>query len=180
MNIVLIGMRGSGKTTVGKFLSKKTNKIFYDLDKLLIKKNGTSIPEMIKKFDWEYFRNKESEIAEEISNETDVVIATGGGIVLRQKNIDAFKKNSKFIYMRTSIPEMIKRIGEDMNRPALTNKKSLREELKEVLLQRKSLYEQTADIIIDTDNKPPKIIVEEIIRLLNNNGTIQQFNNNIL
>jgi len=166
MNIILIGMRGSGKSTIGKILSKKTNKTFYDLDKLLVQKIGISIPEIIKKYDWEYFRDKESEIVEEISKETNAIIATGGGIVLRQKNIDILKKNGKFIYMKTSIDTMIKRIGDNKNRPSLTNKKFLREELEEVLPQRKNLYESTADVTITTDNKTPKSIADEVITIL--------------
>jgi len=164
MNIILIGMRGSGKSTIGKILSKKTGKTFYDLDTLLVQKNDMSIPEMIKKFDWEYFRNKESEIAKEISKINNAVIATGGGIILRQKNITELKRNGKFIYLHTSVEEIIKRIGNDTNRPALTKNNKLEDELVEVLEQRQKIYEQTADITIETNNKFPKLIAEEIIQ----------------
>jgi len=166
MNIVLIGMRGSGKTTVGKLLSKKLNKTFYDLDRLLAEKESQPIAEIVKTHGWEYFRDKESEIAEEISQKTNAVIATGGGLILRQKNIDALAAHGKFIFLKASIPSIFRRISKDKNRPSLTEKKSFTEELEDVWNNRKEIYKQTADIIIETDNKAIKQIVDEIIKQL--------------
>src|SRR5258708_33419605 len=98
MNIILIGMRGSGKSTIAKKLAKKLDKQFYDMDTLLEKKVGMTLPEFVATNSWEVFRNKESEIAKEISAVTNAVIATGGGVIVRQKNIDTLKKNGVFIF----------------------------------------------------------------------------------
>ena len=166
MNIVLIGMRGSGKSTVAKLLAKKLAKHFYDMDSLLVKKVGMALPEFVNKYDWELFRDKESEIADEISSMADAVIATGGGVILRQKNVDALKKNGTFVFLKTSVEQMLKRIGNAKNRPSLTSKKSLKEEIEQVWKERKSLYEQAADVTIDTDNKTLDEIIEEIIKKL--------------
>lgn len=165
-NIILIGMRGSGKSTIGKMLAKKIDITFIDMDTLLAEKVNMSLPEFVKKYGWEKFRDKESEVIEKTQNLSNAVIATGGGAIIRKENIDALKKNGKFIYLETSIETMIKRIGKGKNRPPLTKEKTLEEELNHVLHERKNLYEQTADTIVKTDNKTVKQIVDEIVNLL--------------
>jgi len=166
MNIILIGMRGSGKSTIGKLLAKKLDKQFYDMDSLLEKKVRMTLPEYVKQLGWESFRDKESEVAEEVSHLTNVIIATGGGVILREKNINALKTNGKFIFLKTSIIQMLNRIGDAKNRPSLTKRNTLEEELEEIWKQRKSLYEQTADITIETDDKTTDEITKEIIKQL--------------
>jgi shikimate kinase len=168
MNIVLTGMRGSGKTTVAKLLAKKLHLSFYDLDILLTEKEKMPISDVVKLHGWDYFRDKESEIAEKVSQKTNAVIATGGGVILRKQNIAALKKNGTFVFLKTSVDEMIKRIGFDKNRPPLTIHKTLKEELEEVWRKRKDLYEKTADITIETDNKT----VAQIVEAINNNVTL--------
>jgi shikimate kinase len=163
MNIVLTGMRGSGKSTIAKMLAGKMNRSFIDMDSLIVKKVGMPLPEFVKKNGWKTFRDKETEVTLETADLTNTIIATGGGVILRKQNVDALKKNGKFVFLKTSIQTMIKRIGEDKNRPALTNKKTMEEELEEVWKERKNLYEQSADSIIETDNKTHEAIVNEII-----------------
>jgi len=165
MNIILIGMRGSGKTTVAKNLAKKLDKTFYDLDSLLAEKEQMPISEVVNKHGWDYFRDRESEIVKRISVQKNAVISTGGGVILRKKNIDELNKNGKFIFLKTSIETMVKRINGNKNRPALTTQKTLKEEIEEVWNNRKGLYEQTADFTIETDNKT----IEEIVNEITNN-----------
>lgn len=162
-NIVLIGMRGSGKTTVGKLLSQKLNKEYLELDEIMVDKIGMSIPQVVKKYGWDYFRDKESEIVEEVSLYSDKIISSGGGIVTKAKNIQALKKNGVFILLRASVETLLARIGNDSNRPFLTNKKTKREEIKELLEQRKKLYEEAADEIVDTDSIDAKLVADEIL-----------------
>jgi len=159
-------MRGSGKSTIGKLLAKKLDKQFYDMDSLLEKHVGMTLPEYVKQYGWESFRNKESETALDVSHLTNAIIATGGGIILREENINALKKKCRFVFLKTSIEQMLKRIGDAQGRPSLTNKTSLREEIEEVWKQRKSLYEQTADITIETDDKTTDEISKKIIKHL--------------
>jgi len=164
MNIILIGMRGSGKSTVGKLLAERLLMPFYDLDNILAAKEGMPITEVIQKHGWEYFRDRESEIAEGISGPANAVIATGGGVILREKNIEALKKNGKFVYLKTSIETMLNRIGEDRTRPSLTNQPAITDEIKQVLFEREPLYQKIATITVQTDNKTVQDIANEIMK----------------
>nr|MBP9719249.1 shikimate kinase [Candidatus Levybacteria bacterium] len=132
MNIVLIGMRGSGKSTIARKLSKKLGKPYVEIDKLIAKRFETTIPAMVAAHGWEYFREKESEITKEVSAMDNVIISTGGGVVLRAENSMALQKSGKLFYLRCTIATLLKRIGHDKNRPALTGQSSLEEEMKEV------------------------------------------------
>ncbi len=161
-NIVLIGMRGSGKTTVAKLLAKKLNKQYIELDDMVVKKVGLTIPEMIKKNGWNFFREKESEIAQEASLQSGKVISTGGGVVTKPENIDALKKNGVFFFLNTSLEKLTKRIGNDSNRPFLTNAKTRQEEIVKLLAERETLYKRAADKIIDTDKLNPSEVVDMI------------------
>jgi shikimate kinase len=166
MNIILIGMRGSGKTTVGKLLSERMLMPFYDLDSIMAAKEGMPIAEVIQKNGWDYFRDKESEIADAISGPANAVISTGGGVILRQQNIEALQKNGKFVYLKTSIDMMVKRIGEGSGRPALTVQPTVTDEIKQVLFEREPLYQKIANITIETDTKTIQEVVNEIMKQL--------------
>jgi shikimate kinase len=166
MNIVLIGMRGSGKTTVGKLLSERLLKPFYDLDSILAAKEKMPIAQVVAKHGWDYFRDKESEITEAISGPANAVISTGGGVILREKNIMALKKNGVFVYLKTSIDIMLKRIGEGSDRPALTAQPTITEEIKQILFEREPLYQKIANITVETDKKTIQEVVNEIMKQL--------------
>lgn len=165
-NIVLIGMRGSGKSTVAKILAEKLKKEYLELDKLIAEKARLTIPEMVEKYGWTFFRDKEAEIANKVSFENNKIISTGGGVILRQENIDVLKKNGVFVFLNASIKTLIKRIGNYSKRPSLTNKKALEEELGLILKQRNKLYCKTADEIIETDDLTSGQVAEEIISKL--------------
>jgi len=162
-NVVLIGMRGSGKSTIAKLLSQKLNKQFVELDELIVKRVGLSISEIVEKYGWDFFRNKESEIVQEISETFGMVISTGGGIVTRPQNVDALKKNGVFVFLNASLKTLVKRMGDDSNRPFLTNAKTRHEEIEKLLKERESLYRKAADKIIETDNLDPNKVTATIL-----------------
>ena len=166
MNIILVGLRGSGKSTVGKIISRKLNKTFYDLDSIIIKKEKKTIPELVGKYGWEYFRERETETIKEISKGENSVIATGGGTIKKNENIDMLKKKGKFIFLKTSLEQITARIGDDKSRPSLEGKKSFIDEMQEIWIMRKPIYEQVEDIIIETDDKSPEEVANEIISRL--------------
>lgn len=163
-NIILIGMRGSGKSTIAKKLSKTLNKPYIEIDALIAQGAGMSIPEMVAQHGWEYFRDLETQTTKQVCLENNTIISTGGGVVIRPKNVQALKASGKVFYLRVPIRTLLRRIGQDTNRPALTTQQTLKEEMEEILRNRRSLYENSADSIIDTDKKSKTKIVEEILQ----------------
>jgi shikimate kinase len=168
MNIILIGMRGSGKTEIGKFITEKIKFGFIETDKLIESNCKMPIQEIVAKFGWDYFREKEKQAINAIGNVNHKVISTGGGAILNRDNMAVLKQLGKVIWLKASIKNLVSRINKDSNyRPKLTCAKSLTEELKEIYKERILLYENNADFIIDTDGKNTDIISEEILMKLN-------------
>jgi len=136
-NIVLIGLPGCGKTTIGELLSKELNKDFIDLDKEIVKKEERSINEIFLKDGEQYFRNIESNICKEISKEANKVIATGGGVILNKENIEYLSKNGIVIFLDRKLENYL--ITND--RPLTKSKKDLERLHKE----RYNLYLSSCD-----------------------------------
>ena len=149
-NIVLIGYRGTGKTAVGKQIAKILDRKLIEMDRLISEKADMSIPEIIKNYGWDRFRDIESEIAETVSKLRNCVIDTGGGVILRSENVENLKKQGIIIWLKADIPDIINRIKDDNQRPSITSKKSFVEEVEDVLKQRKTMYEAAAEFCIDT------------------------------
>lgn len=162
-SIVLIGMRGSGKTTVGRILAGHLKRPYLDTDALIVQKVGMSVPEIVKKYGWNFFRDRESKVTEEVSHTERAVISTGGGVVTKERNVECLKKNGFLVYLEASLETLEARIGDDPNRPALTKEGIGLGEVREVLEQRDSLYRSAADIVIKTDARSPEKIAYQII-----------------
>ena len=156
-------MRGTGKTTVGKILAKKLKRRFIETDNLIEKKTNLTTSEIVNKFGWKKFRDLEQDVISEISCSSNAVISTGGGVILRQKNVDALGSNGYFFLLVASVDDMFNRIGDDSNRPFLTDNKSRKEDLKKTLDERSSLYRKVADYIIDTEKKAPEDIAKDVL-----------------
>lgn len=169
MNIVLIGFRGSGKTTIARKLVKKLNlkdSINMNLmimDDLIVNKVKLSINDIVAKYGWERFRDLENEVVKELSDMDNIIIDTGGGVILRDENIKNLKKNGFIIWLKINKETIIERIGDSNNRPSLTNKGFI-EEIEDVLKMREPIYRNAADYIIDTSYKNIDEIVDEILK----------------
>lgn len=166
MNIIMIGPRASGKTTVGRVLSIHINRPFLDTDELIEKREGISISDMVDIYGWSYFRALEKNIISNISDFNHFVISVGGGAVLDQENRSALKKNG-FIVFLTAKPEiLVKRMANDpsttKSRPTLTGEGSL-EEIEEVLFKRYHIYKTFSDLEIDTSDLEVNDVVERIL-----------------
>lgn len=165
MNIVLIGMRGSGKTSVAKILAKKLNKDCFDIDQLIAKQTCMSIASLVDQYGWDYFRRAESEITKDIAQKDNVVISCGGGVVAQSQNIQILKQNGKIFWLQVSVPTLLARIGYDTNRPSLTGK-SQKEDMEEVFKNRYDLYKNAADVSIDTEKLTKEEVVQKIFESL--------------
>lgn len=166
MNIIFIGMRGSGKTTISKLLAEKLGYPHIETDNLIEKKVGMQIADFVKKNGWEAFRTRESEIIQELSSYNHAVISGGGGIVLRKKNVAALKPNGVFIYLTASIDTLYERIKNDTNRPFLTTAKTHREDIGKTLHEREKIYQDTADFVVSTDENTIEDTVKKIYTYL--------------
>lgn len=165
MNIVLIGMRGAGKTTIAKLLSKKLQKEVIETDDLVAKKAKTTIANIVKNNGWDYFRDLESEVIQDIAEKNNIIISCGGGVVVKPKNIDKLKQNGKIFWLQVSVATLLKRIGNDNNRPSLTGRPQ-KEDMEIVLKERYEMYKKAADKIIDTEKLSKKEVAEKIIESL--------------
>ncbi len=161
MNIVLAGMPGSGKTTVAKAL-ERTGKKVIDTDEVIVGKYGR-ISDIFAEHGEEYFRDLETCTVMEASGLSDVVIATGGGCLLRGRNVELFKRSGKIIFLRTRPETLIKRVEGDTERPLLQG--NMRDRILSLYNARTPVYERAADIVIDTDELLPEEIAERILEL---------------
>jgi len=167
-NTVLIGYRGSGKTSVGKRISELVSKKLIIIDEEIVKKTGTSIPEYVEKNGWDAFRKIESEIISNLRNVKDSIIDCGGGIVENKRNIENLKSNGTIFWLKADTLTIAKRIKDSNKRPSLTEGKSSTEEAEEVLQKRIPLYKKSADFEIDTGNETVEEVCDKILELINN------------
>jgi shikimate kinase len=164
-NIYLIGLMGSGKTTLGKILSKKLDKDFYDSDQVIEEKMGVNVP-MIFEYEGEAgFREREKDILKELVSKQNIVLATGGGIILSESNRDLLAKNGIVIYLKSNQKDLVLRMKNDKTRPLLKNG-NVELIIKKLCQEREPLYEQIADFEIATKNKRIHEVVNEIIRII--------------
>lgn len=156
MNIALIGMPASGKTSVGKVLSEKLQKTFVDSDDEIVKPENKKIPEIFEEFGEAYFRNVEKSVIKELSMLNSQVISTGGGAILNSENIENLKANSRIYFLDRPLDMLIT----TSDRPLSSNRVDLEKRYKE----RYELYKSSADVIIDggkTVEEVAKIIEED-------------------
>ena len=165
--IYLVGSRGSGKTSVGKALAQRLAWDFVDTDALLCEMQGKSIAEIVEAEGWEAFRDYESLALLVASKDSEQIVATGGGMILREKNRVAMRESGVVIFLEVPPEELARRLGADpleAQRPSLTGK-TLLAEVKEVLLARQQLYEDSAHITVD-GAQTIKEIIDNIMALL--------------
>jgi len=162
MNIYLIGMMGSGKSTIGKILANKIDMPFVDLDTEIEKNTGKSITEIFRNDGQDIFRAIESQQLRDVDNS---VVSCGGGIIMDEKNCIIIKKNGRTILLTASMEELSNRLKDSYKRP-LFSKNNIIETLTKLWLERQSQYLKTADIAVKTDGKIPQRIADEILSRL--------------
>jgi len=165
-NIILTGLRGCGKSKIGAMLALKLQMNFVDIDEEIVNEENASIPDIITIKGWEYFRAIEAKITKKIAKLKNTVISTGGGTILDHDNEKSLKKNAKIIYLYVKPHIAAKRILGDKNRPPLTNKESVEEEMKQLYKERNGRYCESANLIFERSENAEKDC-EEIIQKLN-------------
>lgn len=166
MNIVLIGYRGTGKSSVATILAGRLRWDCVSTDAEIVARAKQSIPEIVKAHGWEYFRDLESDVCRDLGGKDSLIIDTGGGAILRPQNVQALKANGRLFWLTAEISTIEARIGGDTQRPSLTGFKSFIEEIAEVLEERRPKYCSAADHAIPTDNRSVTHVVDTILALM--------------
>lgn len=162
-NILLTGMRGSGKSTIGKILAGKLDMEFVDMDDLIEQKESLSVKEIVEKNGWDYFRKLEAQLCGKVAKLKNTVIASGGGIVLDDKNMAEFDDSTLKLLFVAKTNILSARIKGDANRHELTGQPTLLGELAEVWENRRDKYYRNADFIFETTEGTPELIAQYII-----------------
>jgi shikimate kinase len=169
MNIVLIGYRCTGKTAVGKILARELGRGFLDTDRLVEEETGSSIQGLVSGKGWDHFREREKSLIEEVTEEDNLVIATGGGVVMDKENIDNLKGNGWIVWLKADAAVIKERMGREERsgtvRPSLTGSDPI-EEIDRVLSSRASLYGEAADLMVDTSASSPREVADLVMKAL--------------
>ena len=166
-NIVIVGMMGVGKSSVGKVLAKELRCKFFDSDNEIESASNLNISEIFEKYGEDYFRQAEQNIIERIiSNNKNIIFSIGGGAYCNNHTIQIINSSSRVIYLKASIKTLLSRLkGNFSSRPLLRGKK-LKDEIIKILNERQKYYDR-ADYVFEVDNLHINEIVEKIINILN-------------
>jgi shikimate kinase len=164
-NVILVGPMGAGKSTIGRLLAKELRFPFKDSDKEIEQRTGADIPWIFDVEGEQGFRDREQAMLAELCDLGGVVLATGGGAVLRPENRQALRAGGRVVYLHTSVAQQLDRTARDRNRPLLrtADPGAVLRGLMEI---RDPLYREIADIIVETDERPPRMVVQEILERL--------------
>ncbi|HIL45116.1 MAG TPA: shikimate kinase [Candidatus Thioglobus sp.] len=163
-NIVLVGPMGCGKTTAGRQLASKLNQDFFDTDHEIINKTGVSVDHIFDIEGEEGFRRRESEVLESLCDMNNIVIATGGGVVLLPQNRLVLKNAGVVVYLSSSVEQLLRRTAKSKTRPLLENSSDRQKTITEIVNARDKYYREVATIVIDTTGKK----LNEVINIIMN------------
>ncbi|KPJ96190.1 MAG: shikimate kinase [Gammaproteobacteria bacterium SG8_15] len=165
-NIIFVGPMGAGKTTIGRQIAKALDRDFYDSDKEIEKRTGATIPLIFELEKEEGFRVRESAMIKELlSRESNIVLATGGGAVLNEKNRKYMAKHGFVIYLCAPLEQLVRRTARDKNRPLLQTRNP-KKTIEELLATRDPLYREVADIVFETDGFTVRQVVSKLQKLI--------------
>lgn len=164
-NVILIGPMGAGKSTIGRLLAKELKYCFKDSDREIEARTGADIPWIFDVEGEEGFREREEAMIAELAAEQGIVLATGGGVVMREANRRALSAGGLVVYLRTSVEQQLQRTAKDRQRPLLQTPDP-EKVLRELMARRDPLYREIADLIIETDHRGPKVVVNAIVERL--------------
>ena len=163
--IFLVGPMGAGKTTIGKYLAQQLKLQFFDTDTEIEARTGADIPWIFDVEGEEGFRDREQQVVEEMTQVDSVVLATGGGVVLRPENRRALAARGSVIYLYATVDEQVRRTRRDRRRPLL-HQGDPEQVLRDLMAVRDPLYREIADHIIETDGCSPRTVAQRLVQEL--------------
>lgn len=161
-NIFLVGPMGAGKSSIGRHVSQLTGHQFFDSDHEIEARTGANIPWIFDVEGEQGFRDREEAMIDELTQETNIILATGGGCVQREKNRANLMARGTVVFLQTSVEEQMARTNRDKNRPLLQTENP-EEKLRELLTKRLPLYQEVADVTVITDKRNVKEVANEIV-----------------
>jgi len=164
-NIFLVGPMGAGKSTIGRQLAEALSFRFEDSDHEIQRRTGVDIPTIFEYEGEEGFRNREQQVIAELTNQEGIVLATGGGAVLREVNRQHLTARGVVIYLHCSPEQQFARTNRDRNRPLIQTEDPL-QSLRDIMAIREPLYRQVADLVVSTEKRGTASVVKEIRRRL--------------
>ncbi|CAI8164385.1 shikimate kinase AroK [Pseudidiomarina mangrovi] len=162
-NIFLIGPMGAGKSTIGRQLARQLHLEFFDSDAEIERRTGADIAWVFELEGEQGFRQREEKVIEELTENTGIVLATGGGSILSKESRNRLSARGIVVYLQTTIDKQLARTQRDKRRPLIAEADNPREVLEELADSRNALYEEIADIVVRTDEQSTKVVIDEII-----------------
>ncbi len=160
-SLILVGPSGAGKSTIGKLLASILHLPFSDSDRVIEEKTGADIPWIFDMEGEEGFRLRETAVLADLLQGEPMVIATGGGIVMREENRRLLKGDGVVVYLTASINQLVERTYKDKKRPLL-QVDDPEAKIRELIALRDPLYSEVADLVVQTDRRSPKVVAQEI------------------
>ncbi|MEI7795808.1 MAG: shikimate kinase AroK [Methylococcaceae bacterium] len=162
-NIYLVGLMGAGKTTIGRQLARTLKLPFYDSDKAIEEHTGVDVATIFEFEGEEGFRNREQKMLKQLTELKGIILATGGGAILREENRQLLMKNGFVVYLHCDVDNLLERTRRDFHRPLLNTEEDPRHRLEALLNERKPLYSGSADLTVDTGIMQSKDVVIQIL-----------------
>ncbi|TCO76754.1 shikimate kinase [Chromatocurvus halotolerans] len=163
--VFLVGPMGAGKTTIGKFLAQGLGLGFADTDAEVERRTGADIPWIFDVEGEEGFRDREAQVVQEMTTWEDTVLATGGGVVVREANRQFLAERGFVVYLHATLEEQVRRTRKTSNRPLLHGNDP-EGTLRDLMAVRDPLYREIADHVIDTDDSSPKTVAQRLLKEL--------------
>ncbi|WP_411359377.1 shikimate kinase AroK [Pseudidiomarina salilacus] len=162
-NIFLVGPMGAGKSTIGRQLARQLHLEFFDSDTEIERRTGADIAWVFELEGEEGFRAREEKVIEELTENTGIVLATGGGSILSKESRNRLSARGIVVYLQTPIEKQLARTQRDKRRPLIAEADDPRAVLEELAAIRNPLYEEIADVVVRTDEQNAKFVVDKII-----------------
>jgi shikimate kinase len=165
-NLILVGPMGSGKSAVGRALARDLHRDFFDSDDVIEERTGVDIPFIFEKEGEAGFRDREVRVIADLTEKDGIVLATGGGAIVREENRQRLGARGFVIYLRTSVGQQLKRTSRGRERPLLSQSEDPREKLEALMRDREAKYLEIADLVVSTDGRKVQVVTREILSKL--------------
>jgi shikimate kinase len=162
-NIFLVGPMGAGKSTIGRELADKLHLEFFDSDQEIERRTGADIAWVFDLEGEEGFRKREENVIEDLTEKQGIVLATGGGSVISPQVRNRLSARGIVVYLETTIDKQVARTQRDRRRPLLQTSEEPRTVLENLAVERNPLYEEVADVIVQTDDQSAKVVANKIV-----------------